>query len=152
MNVTCYSSATYIKLFPNSPCLSTQSHYDNNIKVGIKMGMFRDSSSPEIDIIKEMAEGLGSTGLRLEDLIEKGMAARQEALEAIEQYYKHERDADRTEISLANDLIRQYNGLVEQAEDALRWLLIQREACGFRTHRNVDRFYPIPAKMKLIKK
>ncbi len=116
------------------------------------MGMFRDSSSPEIDIIKEMAEGLGSTGLRLEDLIEKSMVARQEALEAIEQYHKHERDADRTEISLANDLIRQYNGLVEQAEDALRWLLIQREACGFRTHRNVDRFYPIPAKMKLIKK
>jgi len=116
------------------------------------MGMFRDSSSPEIDIIKEMAEGLGSTGLRLEDLIEKSMAARQEALEAIEQYRKHERDADRTEISLANDLIRQYNGLVEQAEYALRWLLIQREACGFRTHRNVDRFYPIPAKMKLIKK
>lgn len=39
------------------------------------MGMFRDSASSEIDIIKEMAEGLGSTGLRLEDLIEKSMAA-----------------------------------------------------------------------------
>ena len=38
------------------------------------MGMFRDSTSPEIDIIKEMAEGLESTGLRLEDLIEKSMA------------------------------------------------------------------------------
>ena len=116
------------------------------------MGMFRDSASSEIDIIKEMAEGLGSTGLRLEDLIEKSMAARQEALEAIKQYHKHASDADPSEISLANELIRQYNVLVEQAEDALRWLLIQREACGFRTHRNVDRYYPIPAKMKLIKK
>jgi len=116
------------------------------------MGMFRDSTSPEIDIIKEMAEGLGSTGLRLEDLIEKSTAARQEALEAIKQYHEHPSDADLSEISLVNDLIRDYNCLVEQAEDALRWLLIQREACGFRTHRNVDRYYPIPAKMKLIKK
>jgi hypothetical protein len=152
MNVTYYSLATYIQLSPNSPCLSTQSHYDNNIRNGIKMGMFRDSSSPEIDIIKEMAEGLGSTGLRLEDLIEKSMSARQEALEAIRQYNKRASDDGRSEISLANDLIRQYNVLVEQAEDALRWLLIQREACGFRTHRNVERFYPIPVKMKLIKK
>jgi hypothetical protein len=116
------------------------------------MGMFRDSTSPEIDIIKEMAEGLGSTGLRLEDLIEKSIAAREEALGAIRQYHEHASDADRSEISLANDLIRQYNVLVEQAEDTLRWLLIQREACGFRTHRNVDRYYPIPAKMKLVKK
>jgi len=114
--------------------------------------MFRDSSYPEKEKIKEMAEGLGSTGLRLEDLIEKSMAARQEVLEAIKQYHEHASDADRSVISLANDLIRQYNVLVEQAEDTLRWLLIQREACGFRTHRNVDRYYPIPAKMKLIKK
>ena len=34
------------------------------------MGMFRDGSH-EIDIIKEMAEGLGSSGLRLEELVEK---------------------------------------------------------------------------------
>jgi hypothetical protein len=59
--------------------------------------------------------------------------------------------AERPEISLVNELISDYNHLVEQAEDALRWLLIQREACGFRTHRNVDRFYPIPPKMKTIK-
>ncbi len=116
------------------------------------MGITRDSTSCEIDIIKEMAEGLGSSGLKLEDLIEKSLTARHDALEAIKQYHEHASDADRPEISLVNDLIRQYNGLVEQAEDALRWLLIQREACGFRTHRNVDRFYPIPARMKPIKK
>ncbi len=115
------------------------------------MGIFRDSASTEIDIIKEMAEGLGSSGLKLEDLLEKSAIARREALEAIEQYRNSESGADRPKISLVNDLIRVYNSLVEQAEDALRWLLIQREACGFRTHRNVDRFYPIPPKMKLIK-
>ena len=115
------------------------------------MGISGDSASCEIDIVKEMAEGLGSSGLKLEDLLEKSATARREALEAIEQYRNNESDADRPEISLVNDLIRVYNGLVEQAEDALRWLLIQREACGFRTHRNVERYYPIPPKMKLIK-
>ncbi len=115
------------------------------------MGISRDSASCEIDIVKEMAEGLGSRGLKLEDLLEKSATARREALEAIEQYRNSQSDADRPEISLVNDLIRVYNGLVEQAEDALRWLLIQREACGFRTHRNVEVFYPIPPKMKLIK-
>ena len=115
------------------------------------MGIFRDSASCEIDIVKEMAEGLGSTGLKLEDLLEKSETARREALGAIEQYRSNEWGAARPEISLVNDLIRVYNSLVEQAEDALRWLLIQREACGFRTHRNVERFYPIPPKMKPIK-
>lgn len=115
------------------------------------MGIFRDSASCEIDIVKEMAEGLGSSGLKLEDLLEKSETARREALEAIEQYRNGEPASDRPEISLVNDLIRVYNSFVEQAEDALRWLLIQREACGFRTHRNVERFYPIPPRMKPIK-
>jgi hypothetical protein len=117
----------------------------------MEMGISRDSASCEIDIIKEMAEGLGSSGLKLEDLLEKSETARLEALEAIEQYRGSELGADRPEISLVNDLVRVYNSLVEQAEDALRWLLIQREACGFRTHRNVEKFYPIPSKMKPIK-
>lgn len=115
------------------------------------MGIFRDSASCEIDIVKEMAEGLGSSGLKLEDLLEKSETARREALDAIEQYRNGESASYRPEISLVNDLIRVYNSLVGQAEDALRWLLIQREACGFRTHRNVEVFYPIPPKMKLIK-
>ncbi len=114
------------------------------------MGISRDSSV-EIDIVKEMAEGLGSSGLRLEDLIDKSMAARQDALEAIAEYDKHKTDVDPPQISLVNDLIRRYNDLVEKAQDALRWLLILREACGFRTHRNVNQHYPIPSKMKLIK-
>ena len=117
----------------------------------MEMGIFRESATSEIDIIKEMAEGLGSSGLKLEDLLEKSATARQEALEAVQRYRNRELDADRPQISLVNDLVCVYNSLVEQAEDALRWLLIQREACGFRTHRNVDRFYPIPPKMKLIK-
>ena len=47
------------------------------------MGMFRDSGSQEIDIVKEMAEGLGSQGLRLEDLLEKTSAARERVQEMV---------------------------------------------------------------------
>jgi hypothetical protein len=124
--------------------------YDINRRVRLKMGMFRDSASCEIDIIKEMAEGLGSSGIRLEDILEKAARAREDALDIIRRYREGESNSDRPEISLVNDSVSNYNHLVEQAEDALRWLLIQREACGFRTHRNVARYYPIPPKMKRI--
>ncbi len=110
------------------------------------MGMFRESGSTEIDIIKEMAEGLGSTGLKLEDLLEKANASRETAIRSIGLCEQGAQD-----MSEVNDSITQYNKLVDQAEDTLRWLLIQREACGFRTHRDVHVHYPIPSKMKLLK-
>ncbi len=114
------------------------------------MGMFRDGSH-EIDIIKEMAEGLGSSGLRLEELVEKACAARRRVLDLLE-HRRLSADANgETDIDSINESIREYNVLVDQAEDALRWLLIQREACGFRTHKNVNLFYPIPSKIKLVK-
>jgi hypothetical protein len=115
------------------------------------MGMFRDSGSQEIDIVKEMAEGLGSQGLRLEDLLEKTSAARERVQKMVRCHQSIETGCEASDISDINDSIREYNSLVERAEDALRWLLIQREACGFRTHRNVNFHYPIPSKMKLLK-
>jgi hypothetical protein len=115
------------------------------------MGMFRDSGSQEIDIVKEMAEGLGSQGLRLEDLLEKTSAARERVQKVVRSLQCIEAGYGASEISDINDSIREYNALVDRAEDALRWLLIQREACGFRTHRNVNIHYPIPSKMKLLK-
>ncbi len=112
------------------------------------MGMFRDTSDTEIDIVKEMAEGLGSAGLRLEDLLDKAAQARERARDLLVRYGKRASASERPDVSLVNDSIREYNALVEKAEDALRWLLIQREACGFRTHRNVQLYYPIPEKIR----
>jgi hypothetical protein len=110
------------------------------------MGMCRDSGSCEIDVVKEMAEGLGSTGLRLEDILEKANVARAKALHLLEATV--EGSPCRSDL---NEAIRAYNDLVDKAEDALRWLLIQREACGFRTHRNVQVYYPIPKKIPMLK-
>jgi hypothetical protein len=115
------------------------------------MGMFRDSGSQEIDIVKEMAEGLGSQGLKLEDLLDRITAARERVHTMVRCYQSPEVACETCDISDINDSIREYNSLVDRAEDALRWLLIQREACGFRTHRNVNLHYPIPSKMKLLK-
>lgn len=110
------------------------------------MGICRDAGSTEIDIVKEMAEGLGSTGLKLEDILEKANATKELVNRLVQ--LSNEPGRDVTEV---NESIMHYNKLVDQAEDTLRWLLIQREACGFRTHRNVNVHYPIPPKMKLMK-
>jgi hypothetical protein len=38
---------------------------------------------------------------------------------------------------------------VAEAQEARRKLLIQREACGFRIHKDVDRHYPIPRGLRI---
>ena len=112
------------------------------------MGMYRDASETGIDIVKEMAEGLGSTGLQLEDLLIKTEEARRRAQDLLHLYGAGASSMERPEMSVVNESIRDFNTLVERAEDTLRWLLIQREACGFRTHRNVHKHYPIPSKIR----
>lgn len=116
------------------------------------MGMFRDSGDQEIDIVKEMAESLGSSGVRVEELLEKTTQAREVAIRMLACYQGSRTDCRKPDIVVVNDSIREYNTLVDKTEDALRWLLIQREACGFRRHRDVHVHYPIPAKMRPLKK
>jgi len=116
------------------------------------MGMFRDSGDQEIDIVKEMAESLGSSGVRVEELLEKTAQAREKAVRMLACYQGVRTDCEKPGIGVVNDCIREYNALVDKAEDALRWLLIQREACGFRKHRDVHIHYPIPSRIRLLKK
>ncbi len=112
------------------------------------MGMFRDTSNQEIDIVKEMAECLGSTGLKLEEILEKARQARDRAEHLVRNYRDAVECIERPEMAIVNASIREYNAWIDKAEDALRWLLIQREACGFRTHRNVSDYYPIPPRIR----
>jgi hypothetical protein len=116
------------------------------------MGMFRDSGDQEIDIVKEMAESLGSSGVRLDEILEKTTQARETAVQMLACYHGTPANCDKPDLAVVNDTIREYNALVEKAEDALKWLLIQREACGFRRHRDVHVHYPIPPKMRPLKK
>ena len=114
------------------------------------MGVHRDTECQEIDLVKEMAEALGSTGLRLEEILEEVQAAGNVVDELLNGYPTRVDGAKGIAVSRVNEEIRRYNKLVDKAEDARRWLLIQREACGFRVHRDVDLYYPVPAKIKLI--
>ena len=117
------------------------------------MGICRDTGGMEIDLVKEMAEGLGNSGAALERLIEKAVQARMEVLTLMDTFRNGSSgDLCDEHIEMINDSIRKYNSTVNSAQHALEWLLIQREACGFRTHRNVSSFYPIPQKMILIRK
>jgi hypothetical protein len=121
-------------------------HY---VKEDSRMGMFREPGAEEIDIVKEMAEALGGQGLKVEEMIEKANAALA-VVEHVVKNYQASSEMGKPDLDTVNMHIREFNKLVEKSEDALRWLLIQREACGFRTHRNVNAFYPIPRKMKLL--
>lgn len=113
------------------------------------MGMFRETDGQEIDIIKEMAEGLGSQGIRLDETLEKIQDARSRIEDAMNGW-RHDSDSiTHPDAVRINRIIREHNALVDKAHDTLHWLLIQREACGFRVHKNVEFFYPIPQKIRL---
>jgi hypothetical protein len=114
------------------------------------MGVCRDASECGIEFVKEMAEGLGSSGIILDNLLEKARMAKMIALDLIEKYQASSTNASDTLVAITNKRIKEYNSLVVKAEEALRWLLIQREACGFRTHKNVNQHYPIPPRLPLI--
>ncbi|MEW6347772.1 MAG: hypothetical protein AB1646_01810 [Thermodesulfobacteriota bacterium] len=112
------------------------------------MGMFRDLESVEIDLVKEMAEGLGSAGVRLEEILEQ-IECRRGKLDELTGKWDAEGPGKHPRlVTQLNESIHIYNSLIDKARDALRWLLIQREACGFRRHKDVDLFYPIPPKIR----
>ncbi len=112
------------------------------------MGMFRDLESVEIDLVKEMAEGLGSAGVRLEEILEQIECRRTKLDELSGMLDAAGPCKDLLVTAELNETIRIYNDLIDKAGEALRWLLIQREACGFRRHKDVGLFYPIPPKVR----
>ncbi len=112
------------------------------------MGMLRDSGDLQVDLIKEMAEGLGSQGIRIEEILIRIRELRSRLRARIEVDVHGEIGSVSSEPALVDDIIGEYNLLVARAEEALRWLLIQREACGFRTHRHVSSHYPIPCRIR----
>jgi hypothetical protein len=116
------------------------------------MGMFREASSQEIDIVKEMAKSLGGAGWKLEEILEKTNAALARLQRLFDVDESESSEGSSRFLDLINESIREYNRLVDLAENALNRLLIQREACGFRTHRYVSHYYPIPSKIKLLRR
>ncbi len=76
------------------------------------MGVCRDISECEIEFVKEMAEGLGSSGLILDGILAKAMEAGSRATELLNKYQDSESDASAEFIEELNQRIAEYNALV----------------------------------------
>ena len=93
----------------------------------------------ELDIMQEKAEALGRTGGRLDESLRR--------LKILEQRIKMlERQGEGARA--VNAFIREFNQVRERARQYLQYLIIQREAIGFRRHTNVTRMYQIPLKKR----
>ncbi|RLB05473.1 MAG: hypothetical protein DRG50_07160, partial [Deltaproteobacteria bacterium] len=93
----------------------------------------------ELDIMREKAEALGRTGQRLDECLRKLMAL-EERIKAVE--------VETRGVKELNALIGEFNNVREKAITYLHYLIIHREAIGFRRHPILEKMYRIPAKKK----
>jgi hypothetical protein len=89
--------------------------------------------------MREKAESLGRTGGKVDESLRR-LRVLQEHRRI---FKKHGKGAPEV-----NDLIREFNEKREKAFQYLHYLIIQREAMGFRRHASVQRMYKIPAKKR----
>ena len=82
----------------------------------------------EVDIMKEKAEALGRAGARLEENLQR-IKNLEQRLDMLEREGRGEREV--------NALIREFNQARQMALQYLHYLIIQREALGFRRHANI---------------
>lgn len=101
------------------------------------MSLKRDLQSAnawEAELNKERAGALGMTARKLEGLLERCRALKEQL-------------GKTTDLSLKELLLRDYREAREESERQ-RWnLCVQREAIGLRRHEEVDRLYPIAEKL-----
>ena len=95
----------------------------------------------ELDIMKEKAEALGRVGGRLDESLRR-IKFLEWRITMLEQGDKDTR--------AMNTLVREFNQVRQRALQFLHYLIIQREAIGFRRHANVRRMYQIPPKKRLL--
>jgi hypothetical protein len=126
-----------------------------------------NAEKTELEILLERAEVLGRAGDRLsqalknleclDQVIRKKLDAGVSESEMTEKKFlgSSKRPVDRSQqrelLREINNEIRRYNEAREFAKLRLYYLIVTREAVGFRRHKSVDEQYPIPPKKKLIK-
>ena len=94
----------------------------------------------ELDIMKEKAEALGRVGGRLDESLRR--------IKILEQRIQMlEREGQRGRVAV-NTLIGEFNQVRQRALRYLHYLIIQREAMGFRRHTHVTAMYQIPPRKR----
>jgi hypothetical protein len=95
----------------------------------------------ELDIMKEKAEALGRVGGRLDESLRR-IAILEQRITMLEREGRMAREV--------NVLMREFNQVRQRALQYLHFLIIQREAIGFRRHEDVRGMYQIPPKKRFI--
>ena len=90
----------------------------------------------ELDIMREKAEALGRTGERLDGCLRR-LKVLEERIGGLETEGKGAEEV--------NALIGEFNHVRQRALKYLHYLIIHREAIGFRRHSNLEKMYRIPA-------
>ena len=89
----------------------------------------------ELDIMKEKAEALGRTGRRLDESL-RSIKTLEQRITMLKREGRGAREV--------NTIIREFNQMRRRALQYLHYLIIQREALGFRRHANITGMYQIP--------
>ncbi len=127
--------------------------------------MFKDSAEKtDLEILQERAEVLGRAGEKLSaalqhlNIIEEVIAAKVKSLREERERMETRGDQDeRGKRALKDALrdinreIRRYNEAREYAKLRFYYLIVTREAMGFRRNKTVEEQYPIPPKKKPLK-
>ena len=98
------------------------------------------------EIEREKAEALGRAGARLAEAI-KALRLLRDEVEALEA--GRATPADLPDAGEAATRRRaEYAALLREAQRQHHYLIVQREALGFRKHGDVDRLYPVPGPLR----
>jgi len=108
------------------------------------------------EIFQERADILYHTGNKLSEALDR-LGAIEEAIEAklvlLRESVEKGLDNDcHRFFTEANGEIRKYNKAREHAELRYYYLIVTREAMGFRRHKWVDEMYKIPPKKEILKR
>jgi len=125
-------------------------------KVDAIFMIFKDSAEKtDLEILQERAEVLGRAGEKLSAAL-RSLNLIEEIIEDRLRSYLECRErgnpAPKGALREINREIRRYNESREYAKLRLYYLIVTREAMGFRRNKTVEEQYPIPPKKKLLKK
>jgi transcriptional regulator of met regulon len=131
------------------------------------MALKDNAEKTDLEILQERAEVLGRAGehlsaaLRHLDSVERviesklhaasGRPPKEHEAPFSSKKGNAERPSAKEVLHEINNEIRRYNEAREFAKLRLYYLIVTREAVGFRRHKSVEEQYPIPPKKKLMK-
>jgi len=128
----------------------------NQYKRDANSMIFKDSAEKtDLEILQERAEVLGRAGQKLSAAL-KSMDLIEEVIEDLFRSHvegrKRGNPPPKGALREINREIRRYNEAREYAKLRLYYLIVTREAMGFRRNKTVEEQYPIPPRKKLLKK